>query len=170
MEKRKCPQCSLVNWSTEINCKRCDFSFAGNNESRSQNDFARENPTTTSATNKTKNERIPRRDVNREGWKKIKTGAIISGVFAAVIISIILSGYRIKWISPFALVTGLTPTAWLLAGVFEITTGVPFTEMSQKWDSLAGWQRGVIGISVFVGGLFLLGIVSVLFVIGLDYL
>lgn len=29
----------------------------------------------------------------------------------------------------------------------EYIAGVPFTELSNRWDSLKGWQRGVIGFT-----------------------
>ncbi len=32
--------------------------------------------------------------------------------------------------------------------LLELITGVPFSELSNRWDSLKGWQRGVIGITV----------------------
>jgi hypothetical protein len=56
------------------------------------------------------------------------------------------------------------PFAWGLAGLLEVTTGIPFTEFSSRWDSLEGWQRGVISLIVVIlclgllfGGLFIWG-------------
>ena len=35
-----------------------------------------------------------------------------------------------------------------LMHLMELIAGVPFTELSNRWDGLKGWQRGVIG---FIG-------------------
>src|SRR6266702_25076 len=37
-----------------------------------------------------------------------------------------------------------------LTNLLELIAGVPFKELAGQWDSLQGWQRGVIGISVVV--------------------
>jgi hypothetical protein len=34
-----------------------------------------------------------------------------------------------------------------LMHLLELITGVPFTELSNRWDGLKGWQRGVIGFT-----------------------
>lgn len=34
-----------------------------------------------------------------------------------------------------------------LMHLLELITGVPFTELSNRWDALKGWQRGVIGLT-----------------------
>ena len=33
-----------------------------------------------------------------------------------------------------------------LMHLLELISGVPFTELSNRWDGLKGWQRGVIGL------------------------
>jgi len=77
------------------------------------------------------------------------------------------SGYHISFkLSGFA---GLLPVAWVLAGVLQIVTGVPFDELSDRWDNLAGWQRGLIGVSVFLAGLLLLAIVLFVMAVILDW-
>ena len=40
------------------------------------------------------------------------------------------------------------PGAYALMGLLEVVTGVPFTQVARKWDDLAGWQRGVLGLLV----------------------
>jgi hypothetical protein len=65
--------------------------------------------------------------------------------------------------------TGLLPVAWVLAGVLQIVTGVPFQELSDKWDNMAGWQRGLIGVSVFLAGLLLLAVVIFVIAVVLDW-
>jgi hypothetical protein len=42
------------------------------------------------------------------------------------------------------------PGAFALAGLIQFVSGVPFTQLSAKWDSLKGWQRGVLGVIIFV--------------------
>ncbi len=76
------------------------------------------------------------------------------------------SGYQIN--IKFTAFVGLAPVAWFLAGVLQTATGMPFDEMSDRWDDLKGWRQGLIGVSVFVIGLTLvlgLAIVVVLFLL-----
>jgi len=56
------------------------------------------------------------------------------------------------------------PGAYGGAGLLEMTTGVPFTQLAKNWDDLKGWQRGVMGVlvvvlclGVLIGGLALWG-------------
>lgn len=37
------------------------------------------------------------------------------------------------------------PGAFFLAGLIQLVSGVPFAELAERWDSLHGWQRGVLG-------------------------
>ena len=48
------------------------------------------------------------------------------------------------------------PGAWALIGLLELSTGVPFSQMSHAWSSLRGWQRGVLGCFVALLALFLM--------------
>lgn len=41
------------------------------------------------------------------------------------------------------------PGAIALVGLIQLVGGVPFRELALKWDSLAGWQRGILG-TIFV--------------------
>jgi hypothetical protein len=52
------------------------------------------------------------------------------------------------------------PGAFALAGLVQVVSGVPFSELSSKWDGLEGWQRGVLGTLIFVTavGLIFVGI------------
>ena len=43
-----------------------------------------------------------------------------------------------------------------LMHLLELIAGVPFTELSNRWDGLKGWQRGVIG---FLGCGFLITLI-----------
>ena len=48
------------------------------------------------------------------------------------------------------LVALLYPAGHLVAGFVEMVSGIPFGELSYRWDSLAGWQRGVLGTGIVV--------------------
>jgi hypothetical protein len=99
--------------------------------------------------------------------KKIASGAIATVLFVAALVFIVLKGYQIQLRGP--IFVGLLPVAWFLAGVLQLVTGVPFATLSEKWDNLAGWQRGLLGIGVFLTGLFLLCVVIVAFALFLDW-
>ena len=43
-----------------------------------------------------------------------------------------------------------------LMHLLELIAGVPFTQLSNRWDGLKGWQRGVIG---FIGSGFLITLI-----------
>jgi hypothetical protein len=91
----------------------------------------------------------------------MKYGGFATAGYVAALVLVCLGYFQIRF-NPFFLVIGLTPVAWFLAGGLQLATGVPFTELSDKWDGLAGWQRGVIGLSVFFGGLVVLFIVCMI--------
>jgi hypothetical protein len=40
------------------------------------------------------------------------------------------------------------PGAWAMGGLLELVSGVPFAQIAGRWDQLAGWQRGVLGLLV----------------------
>ena len=40
------------------------------------------------------------------------------------------------------------PGALALTGLLELLTGHRFLSLASKWDQLAGWQRGVLGLLV----------------------
>jgi len=50
------------------------------------------------------------------------------------------------------------PGAMALVGLIQLVGGVPFGELAAKWDSLAGWQRGILGtLLVLVAGIVIMG-------------
>ena len=154
MNSIKCPKCGMVTWADGAVCKRCGSSFAQRGENASAQ--------------KTHADVIcAKTDVRKAGMKKIAVGGAYTIVYVIVLVVALLNGYEIVF-KPIGLVTGLTPIAWGLAGVLQLATGVPFEELSGKWDGLPGWKRGVIGISVFVAGLVALGVVCVIIVVVLN--
>lgn len=54
---------------------------------------------------------------------------------------------------PFGLIALAAPGGLMFAGLLQAISGVPFSGLSDKWNALEGWQRGVLGTLVFVGGL-----------------
>ena len=50
----------------------------------------------------------------------------------------------------FLMIAVATPGAFGLAGLLELVTGISFTDIAGRWDDLAGWQRGVLGVIVVV--------------------
>jgi len=91
----------------------------------------------------------------------MKYGGVATVLYVGSLVLVVFGYLKIKF-NPFYLAFGLAPVGWFLAGILQMVTGVPFTELSDKWDALAGWQRGVIGISVFIGGLIVLFLVCMI--------
>jgi hypothetical protein len=54
------------------------------------------------------------------------------------------------------------PGAFALVGLLQLVSGVPFTELSSRWNSLAGWQRGILGVGIVLGSLVPLGVILVI--------
>lgn len=42
------------------------------------------------------------------------------------------------------------PGGFALAGAVQLVTGIPFSRLSAQRDSLAGWQRGVLGVAILI--------------------
>jgi hypothetical protein len=40
------------------------------------------------------------------------------------------------------------PVAFAMIGLGQAATGVPFQQLASRWDSLQGWQRGVLGLTI----------------------
>lgn len=80
------------------------------------------------------------------------------GILGFAIISAIVYFIRIKGYMPtsLAMIPLAVPGAYSLMGVLEIITGVPFLEIAQKWDNLAGWQRGILGLLIVLVAIFVM--------------
>lgn len=68
---------------------------------------------------------------------------------------------------PFGLLLMVVPGGFALAGLMQSITGVPFADLSNRWNSLKGWQRGLIGFGAFAfcmlllfGGLVVYGLLT----------
>lgn len=57
---------------------------------------------------------------------------------------------------PWSLIAFGAPGAFAFAGLLQWITGIPFSDMSDRWNALAGWKQALIGLGVFFGGLVLL--------------
>ena len=136
----------MVSWASAGDCRRCGSSPGVNADKR---------------LNERSNDEKAR--IRRSGLTKIKSGAVATIMFVVALITIPLTGHEFAF-RPYHLIIGLTPVAWLLAGILQIVTGTPFEELSERWDNLPWWRRGCIGISVFVGGLVVVLAIAVLVV------
>jgi len=95
---------------------------------------------------------------------------LISGtIFGGIIMWIISNTLGDLKAKPITLLILAAPGAFGLAGLIQLVTGVPFSQISDFWDNLKGWQRGVIGLFVVIlslGLLFLtIGLLAVMKII-----
>jgi hypothetical protein len=151
MSSIKCPKCGMVTWADAAVCKGCGSSFGKHREK--------------TPAQKTRGDVTgAKRDARKAAMKKIAFGGAYAILYVIVLVVATLNGYEIRF-NPIATVLGLTPIAWGLAGVLQFATGVPFEELSSRWDGLPGWKRGVIGITVFAASLVALGVVSVIIMV-----
>lgn len=80
----------------------------------------------------------------RQGLGIFLVGAGLAVAIGAFASKMVAAGYSIfGW--GWAL-----PGAVALAGLVQLVSGVPFSELSRRWDELAGWQRGVLGTLIFI--------------------
>jgi len=96
-----------------------------------------------------------------------RRGAIklFTGIVGAVLIWLVIYFVRLQGFVPlsFTMIPLAVPGAHALVGLLEVITGIPFLEIATRWDQLAGWQRGVLGLLVVVLALAVVGAGMVLF-------
>ncbi len=87
------------------------------------------------------------------------------GTAGAVVVGFFVAWLRGKGYSPnmFAMIPLALPGAWALTGLLEMIAGVPFSQVAQKWDELAGWQRGVLGVLVVIVAFVVMGALMIAF-------
>lgn len=80
-------------------------------------------------------------------WTKLISGTLVCVIIFMLFNYFDLDEYEItkKLLMLFAL-----PGAYVLIGLLEVVSGVPFKDISGEWDSLAGWQRGVLGVVIVI--------------------
>lgn len=57
------------------------------------------------------------------------------------------------------------PGGFALAGAIQLATGVPFSNLASRWDSLKGWQRSVFGMGLLFGVTVLIVFVAAMYVV-----
>lgn len=100
--------------------------------------------------------------VRKRGLVRFLTGA---GATAAVIclVSWLLPKVDAQ-LTPYGLMSAAIPGGIGLTGLLESVTGIPYREWARRWDSLKGWQRGVLGTFIALAFFVLIGMGIVLFV------
>jgi len=74
------------------------------------------------------------------------------GVAGAVLMGFGLNWIQLQGFAPtgYGLIILGIPGAYGIVGLLELATGSPFSEMSDWWDNLRGWQQGILGVLVVV--------------------
>lgn len=85
--------------------------------------------------------------IRLNGVKKLVTGAFAGVAAAYFVYWLQLQGYSPSGI---ALIGLAAPAAWGFVGLLEMLMNRPFTDMEVWWNSLHGWQRGVLGVFVVI--------------------
>ncbi len=76
---------------------------------------------------------------------------LLIGSLGVVVVWLLVYFVRLKGFVPsslFAMIPLAIPGVYALIGLLEVIAGVPFVEIATKWDSLAGWQRGLLGLFI----------------------
>ncbi len=62
--------------------------------------------------------------------------------------------------SRFGILLTSVPVVVMFIGFIEVVTGSPIQHIADQWDSLQGWQRGILGIVIVISflALFMLGV------------
>ena len=85
--------------------------------------------------------------VRQKGLLKLLIGGL-AGIAAGYLLQIMQeSGTTVNM---FYLVAIAAPAAWGLGGLLEFILNRPFSEMETWWNSLKGWQRGILGFIVVI--------------------
>ncbi|WP_430391864.1 hypothetical protein [Dyella sp. 20L07] len=48
------------------------------------------------------------------------------------------------------------PAGFVIAGLLQVITGVPFTKFASQWDALRPWKRGIFGTGIVLASFGLL--------------
>jgi len=99
--------------------------------------------------------------IHANKWAKFFIGS-----FTCIVIFILFVDFSLEksFIVKQFIIPLAVPGAFALMGLLEIITGIPFKEMSGKWDNLKGWQRGILGTGVAILTFIILSYAIVLFV------
>jgi hypothetical protein len=84
--------------------------------------------------------------VRRRGLTRLAMGfagsAAVAGVFNWLLPSLDLT------VTPKGLMFAAIPGDYGLVGLMECITGISYRQWARRWDSLKGWQGGVLGLFV----------------------
>jgi hypothetical protein len=95
--------------------------------------------------------------VRAHGIKMLFLGGLGAFIYTLIALFLNTKNYSIHGIG-----WGI-PGAYALAGLIQTVSGVPFTQLSDKWDDLKGWQRGVLGLIAIVVSFFIFIFAVVIF-------
>lgn len=87
-----------------------------------------------------------RQEVRSLGLKKL----IVGGAASVLMLLWLMSGKLSASGGAFKLILFALPLVVAMMGFLETSSGVPFSRFSEAWDELQGWQRGVLGVAIFV--------------------
>ena len=87
-----------------------------------------------------------RQEVRSLGLKKL----IVGGAASVLMLLWLMSGKPSASGGAFKLILFALPLVVAMMGFLETSSGVPFSRFSEAWDELQGWQRGVLGVAIFV--------------------
>lgn len=89
--------------------------------------------------------RIIEKFVHLDKWQKLAIGSLVC---LLVFSFIYFNNYENSLIFKSSIFYLSVPVAYALIGLLEIISGVPFTDLAKNWDSISGWQRGVLGVII----------------------
>ncbi|ALV04518.1 hypothetical protein [Roseateles depolymerans] len=83
-------------------------------------------------------------EIRKAGLKQLVTAGVIAVLIEALMLWLKDHGRSIVGIG------WAIPAAFALTGLIQLVSGVPFLELSARWDSLKGWQRGILGTLIVI--------------------
>lgn len=83
-------------------------------------------------------------DARRSGVKWLAVGGAIAAVWIAALLVLKARGW-------FVYGPGVgVPVVPMLVGTTQLVTGHFVGDLARAWDSLAGWQRGILGLLIVI--------------------
>ena len=80
--------------------------------------------------------------IRMRGLFQVAWATVLLAALAGVVYGLdVIGWHHIPW--EFAI-----PAGFVLAGLLQAITGVPFAHFASRWDGLQPWQRGVFGVAL----------------------